>query len=972
MKEFRFPSKLGQRLGATLLSAAVFIGTASGAATSVPTVPAVPPAADTNIHTIPIMPEMAKTQESMDKVNKLQEEGEKCFQAKQLDKALIKWQEAYGMSIEMKYSEGEGQALTNMCRFFLERGQMVKAKYMGENAVEVLAEISDKKSLGRARVQLARAYFGLDNAVGAGQQLDEALKLFTQSNVNSGADAAEILAVSARLLNRTGKLKESLKFYEQAATLYLQANDQPNSISIRIQIAGILTELGLLVAANEEALKALSQAKAIPNNDLAVLSALTCLANTQYVLCEFANARKTYEQILAMMPQIDPKKLEAAARGVIDVGYGSSLAATGDLDQARVVLERAIPVVRKSGALTTQATALNTLGIIEELQGSHAKANQLVQQALDLQLVTTDKSPRFNAILLQNLAAIEARSGDNRDARTHLEQALAIVKKSKDVLLQGRTLSSLAEVMLKLADSAQAETYLRQAIAISEKIKDDASLWRDYTLLARIQFTQDLIPNGKASLTSALSYFRSPQAGVFPSPEQLSFPSTREDLGQRLVAMVAKQGMAEQALLAAEQLKEESFSNDWHRRGGLVKPGDRDVYTDLVTQRAHLHAAEINSTPDKLIAEWQAWIGRFRTLTAENKNLARMVAPVPNTVTDVMKAVQSRHATIVEYLVGVESTVVFTMDASGRISSTVLPVGSKRLQSQVTALLSSPATADSDNTQSDQRERVILQALYGELLPASVRNFIPKNPEQMVVIIPDGILFNLPFAALVDGQGKFLVENHTLTMASSMGVFLDSPPRYTDDLSVVITSQANGTQSPGDESHMITQNLPPELVTRLMGKDADIGAITEQARGKAVVHFTTNMPLSANPMRCIMPISAGKDDGYRKVTAERLFEMSIPSDLILMSATSVNAKDIQGNAVKVFSRGFNYAGVRNVMMSLWVEPEGVRTHELIEFYKGKQEGLNQAQSLRKAQLLALSKDPSPRSWAAFQLLGPGF
>jgi CHAT domain-containing protein len=45
---------------------------------------------------------------------------------------------------------------------------------------------------------------------------------------------------------------------------------------------------------------------------------------------------------------------------------------------------------------------------------------------------------------------------------------------------------------------------------------------------------------------------------------------------------------------------------------------------------------------------------------------------------------------------------------------------------------------------------------------------------------------------------------------------------------------------------------------------------------------------------------------------------------------------------------------------------------LIEFYKGKQEGLNQAQSLRKAQLLALSKDPSPKSWAAFQLLGPGF
>lgn len=960
LKEFFSASKLGQRVAAMLLSTAIFSSAACGAAT-----PAQTDAGSQAIRELPILPELGgKTQESMEKVGKLMEEGEKLFAAKQLDKALIKWQEAYGLSIEMKYNEGEGQALTNMCRFFLERGQLVKAKYMGENAVEVLAELSDKKSLGRARVQLARAYFGLDNQTGAGAQLDDALKLFTGSNVNNPTDAAEILSVSAGLLTRLGKLKESLKFYEQAATFYVQAGDHINAISTRIQIAGILTQLGLFVAANEEAQKAVSQARAA-NNNLALISALTCFANTQYVLCEFANSRKTYEQLITMMQQVDPKKLPASARGIIDVGYGSCLAATGDLDQARTVLERAIPAVRKSGALSTQATAYNTLGIIEENQGAHLKALQDLQAALDLQNVIASNSPRFHVVLLQNMAAVETRSGDNRNAKIHLEQALGILKKSKDPLLEGRTLSSLAEIQLKLADAAAAEALVKQAIAISEKIKDDAALWRDYTLLARIQFSQELVPQGKASLTSALSYFRSPQAGVFPSAEQLSFASTREDLGQRLVAMCAKQGMAEQALLAAEQLKEEAFSSEWSRRGGLVRAGDRDVYTDLVTQRAHLHAAESGSTPDKLIGEWQNYLGRFRTLTAENKNLARMVAPVPNTVMDVMKAVQARHATIVEYLVGAESTVVFTMDPSGRISSTVLPVGSKRLQSQITALLA--PVAEGDTAQSDQRERGILQALYGELLPASVRNFIPKNPDQMVVIIPDGALFNLPFAALIDGQGKYLVENHLLTMASSMGVLLDNRPRYADDLSVVITSN-----NAGDESHQITQNLQPELVTRLTGSEAEIGAISEQSRGKAVVHFTSNTPLSTNPMRCLMPISSSKADGSRKVTADRVFEQSIPSDLVLMSATSVNAKDVQGNAVKVFSRGFNYAGARNVMMSLWVEPELARTHELIEFYKGKQEGLNQAQSLRKAQLLALSQNPSPKSWAAFQLLGPGF
>ena len=160
-------------------------------------------------------------------------------------------------------------------------------------------------------------------------------------------------------------------------------------------------------------------------------------------------------------------------------------------------------------------------------------------------------------------------------------------------------------------------------------------------------------------------------------------------------------------------------------------------------------------------------------------------------------------------------------------------------------------------------------------------------------------------------------------------------------------------------------------MTRLAGRNADLGSLQEQVRNKAVVHLTSNTPLSSvNPMQSLIPIV--NSDGTKRVTADRLFSSHIPSDLMVMSSTSVNDKDLQGSAVQVFSRGLSYAGVRNVLMSLWVEPDNVRASELMDFYRGKQEGLNQAQSLRKAEMLSMAKDPSPRSWAAFQLLGPGF
>jgi CHAT domain-containing protein len=463
----------------------------------------------------------------------------------------------------------------------------------------------------------------------------------------------------------------------------------------------------------------------------------------------------------------------------------------------------------------------------------------------------------------------------------------------------------------------------------------------------------------KDSLASALSHFRSPQAGAFPSPERLDFPSSREDMGEQLVAMCAKVGLGDQALLTAEQLKEESFSNEYHRRGGQVRADDRDVYTELATQRAHLHAAESADNPTTCLKEWQAWMGRFGKLVAQNRPLARMVAPVPNSIKDLLKIAHDNHSTMLEYLVGSDSTVVFTVEQSGRIAATVLPVTAKQLQSQVTALL---ATSNGE----DQKDKVLLQALYTELLPTSVRNFLPKSPDQMVAIIPDGVLFNLPFAALMDAQGHYFIEQHTLTLASSAGVFLDSPPKYNAESGIVVATLP-GTPN---EARMISNVIGADQVTSLSGQNAE--TLQEQAKGKATVHLASSMPISSNPMNALVPLAPDKEDGGTKVTANRLFGLSLANDLVVFSGTAVNAKDIQGTAVKVFSRGLNYAGARNVIMSLWLEPDAARNSELAEFYKNKQSGLTQAQSLRRAQMLALSRDPSPRSWAAFQLLGPGF
>jgi CHAT domain-containing protein/tetratricopeptide (TPR) repeat protein len=942
--------------------------TAYGDTPPLPT--AVPAAAETAIKQIPVI-DIPQTAESIDKVRKFEAEGEKFFAQNMMDRALAKWQEAYGMSIEMKYSEGEGRALTNMCRCYLDRGDWIKAKYLGENAIEVLANSKDTRALGHARVALAQAYFGIGNNESAGEQLAAAIKSMTGSEGADSIEAGKLMNLAANLLMRYNKTKESVQFLQQAATYYGQGGDTSNAIRCHLTVAGVLEQYGLYTASLEESQKAVNVAKnASGDNTTSLISALSSLGNGQYVLCEFTAARDTYEQVLSLMTKMSKTKtrpLSALARANVAIGYAHCLAATGDLELAKETFEACISVFKAAGASTAQAQAWNGLGNVEEQQGNHAKAISSLTQAMELQAVVRPQLPRMQLAILHNLACADARAGLNSDARAQLLAALNILKKHKDPVFEARTYCALAEIYFKLADAQAADSAVKKAIELGGAINDDASLWRDYVIQAKLELAQGEQDRAKASLSSALSFFRSPQAGAFASPDRLSFPTTREDLGEQLVALVARMGMAEQGLLAAEQLKEESFSNDWLKRGGQLKVEDRDVFNDLSLQRAHLHAAESFEPPSKIVKDWQNWLQRFRTLVAQNRSLARMIAPVPNRMSDIMKAVQASRSMFVEYLLGPDSSVVFTIDGSGRLSATVLAVTRKQLQGQVTALLNMPATAGGDpNT--TQRERSTLQSLYNELFPTAVRNLMPKNPEQTVCIIPDGVLFNLPFAALVDEHGKFLVESHTLTLACSTGAILDIPPRYADDNSVLVASKDGGN----NETNMISGVFQQDLVTKLIGKDADISALREQGRGK-MIHCANHFSLLANnPFNSLLPLSPEKDAISQKVTAESLFGGSMPSDLTVWSASSVSVKDTLGNSVKVFSRGLNYAGVRNVILSLWVAPDPERTNELMDFYKHKQSGLNQAQSLRKAEMVSIAKDPSPHAWAAFQLLGPGY
>jgi CHAT domain-containing protein len=913
--------------------------------------------------------ERPATPEAIDKMLKTEEEAAKFKNNNEIDKALVKFQEVYGLSKEIKNGDGEGRALTNMSQIYYEKGQLIRAKELAENAVEVLAGSRDKKSLGKANIVLSQIYFALDNTLGSITQLDNALKCFTDLTAKDSAETARIMIIAGSLASSLGNHKQTALFLKGASACYGQANDTQQQLNVQISLARGLVDCGLFTVALEEANQALYAANNSKKPELVAI-AKTTVGNCEYALGEYAKALKTFEEALSIkVPGQTP-----AVRASMEVGYVLVLSAIGDLDQAKTIAERILPTVKAHCNALDHVCLLNALGVIESQKGNYAKALPLFKDALDLQSILKPRRDRLAIIIMQNQATAESHIGENRNAKEHLATAVGALTahKYRNPQLLGQTYAALAEVSYNLKEIPQAQEYIAKSIEASTKISDDATLWRDYTNLARIQNIQG--EENAESLKSAISFFRSPQAGYFPAPDRSGFPLSREELGQELVFLLIDKGMVEEAILVAEQLKEDFFITEWLKHGGEVKPTDREIYHDLANERMHLHIAEITTTPDKLTEGWQNWLKRFRQLAAENQSLASLIAPVPLSISETVKLVQQSNKTVIDYLVGSNAIAAFAIDSKGTLYGTRIPIGKQELQNQVQVLISQQ-NKNRDNAGEANRQlsdKRLLQLLYNELLPEQYQTILPNNPDQTIVIVPDSVLFNLPFAALVGTNGKYLVEDHTLTMTSSLRSLLNSPTVYGAEMSVLIAGGSGASESRANqETTMISNVYEPDQIIKLIGKDAEINNLQEQAKNKVVFHIAESISFAdTNPFKSRLSfLSSGEDRS--PVMINHLFGLALPSSLAVLSGTSINTKDSSGRGVNLFSRGLNYAGIRNVLMSLWLEPEPDRTDELLEFYRGRQQGLNQAQSLRKAQLLALSKDSSVHNWAAFQLIGPG-
>lgn len=280
-----------------------------------------------------------------------------------------------------------------------------------------------------------------------------------------------------------------------------------------------------------------------------------------------------------------------------------------------------------------------------------------------------------------------------------------------------------------------------------------------------------------------------------------------------------------------------------------------------------------------------------------------------------------------------------------------------------------------------------------QFLIEPIVDLLPNNDRDRVILIPQGPLFLIPFQALEDAQGNYLIQKHTLQIAPSIQTL--------NYLSPTKKSKANplnplivGNPAPMPKGYEALPGSETEAqaivklfnIRPLLGSDATKENVLQKMPQASLIHLAThgtlddrsgleNAIILANPELNSKadPKANSKADPLAdlnsSLTAGEILDLRLKADLVVLSACNTGRGYINGEGVIGLSRSFLSAGVSSLVVSLWQVPDQPTSALMIAFHENRKKGEGKAQALRQAMLTTMEQYPDPQDWAGFMLIG---
>jgi CHAT domain-containing protein/Flp pilus assembly protein TadD len=711
--------------------------------------------------------------------------------------------------------------------------------------------------------------------------------------------------------------------------------------------------------------------------------ALTYLGNSRVFLGRYTHAASDLLDALPVVRQFDDERGE----GVVLAGLGTAQFHLGLYVDARRSFDRLLQIGRSLGDEPLSGFALLGIGHVADALGDSRTALDLYGQALRLAQRSGDRRTEGRAH--GGLGNVYLGRGDHAAAREHYDRSLAIARSIGDREGEANAHGNLGNLYSLTDRRQEAQREHEQSLAIARARRDRQG---EMDSLIGIGLASERAGDGRAAISAyQRTYHLAREARNRPAAV-----IALTNLGGALVS-AGRPAEGEQALrdallladsLRAEDLEDvdrvrlfETHAVAYRHLLDLLARQQRDADALLVAERGRAQALRV------LLAKRLA-SGEGTALRVER----------PLSLQDIRQVATDRRATLVAYAIadGGKELLAWVVQPDGnirmrrsRLDSPLAEIVSPVRESLGAAGLDRSARTRGIHVVADDAAGAApqLQRLH-RLLIEPILELLPAREQATVILIPDQELHLVPFAAILDGNGRYLVDRFSLQISPSIDALrftsaVAAPSRAADPgkrlvvgnpLMPQVHDSATGTtlrlpSLPGTERE--AKAVAELLGTRpLMGADATKPRVVTELVAARVAHLATHGLLddfgSGVPGAVALAPGPG-DDGL--LTAVEISALRLSAEVVVLSACDTGRGNLTGEGVIGLARALLVAGAASTVVSLWQVPDEPTASLMISFYEHQRKGAGKAEALRAAMIDTRQRYPGPANWAAFVLVG---
>ena len=529
-----------------------------------------------------------------------------------------------------------------------------------------------------------------------------------------------------------------------------------------------------------------------------------------------------------------------------------------------------------------------------------------------------------------NLGNVYYRLGDFKKAIEYHNLNLKIAKEVGDKGGEGVASGNLGNAYLTLGDLIKANNLYNVALKIAKEVEDKSLEAMAYYSLGCVFELQGGLPKAVEHYQTSIDLSNSLRILLKSKDEwKVNFRDQYQDAYTGLSRVLVEQGNIVEALFAAEKgraqaltdLMESSFCGGTSHHKG--EDEDCAVLKNVPSNTVFQAVDEANVN---------LWV------VSEGKQVQLRQSKLKGFVSENSGSSQSFESFMlgVYTQLGVRSNVRCENRSLDALRESRSKVDDKTKE---------------ENPQPPIQQNKCLSTLYDTVMKPVADLLIGDE----LLIIPDGPLWLAPYAALKDGNSKYLCESFRIRLApslTSLRLIADCPDDYHKSSGALLVGDPWVSEVTNSEGEKVLEQLPcakeeVEMIGKILnitpitGRQATKREVLKRISSVSLVHFaahgcmeTGEIALTPDPKR---KSTVQREEDYI-LTIGDVLNVQLRAKLVVLSCCHSGRGEIKAEGVVGIARAFMGAGARSVVVSLWAVEDKVTLEFMKCFYQHLAEG----------------------------------